>query len=94
MVTGSSQLCRRSPRLLLGVAGGEFLILTSVLLFGVDIKLVGSLSLAVSPPTMLVDFTSYMMDERFAVLGRSNPPSHRHNHQSGDIIWKRKSFSA
>ena len=37
---------------LLGVAGGEFLIPTLVLLFGADIKLAGSLSLAVSLPTM------------------------------------------
>jgi uncharacterized membrane protein YfcA len=36
---------------LLGVAGGEFLIPTLVLLFGADIKLPGSLSLAVSLPT-------------------------------------------
>jgi len=35
---------------LLGVAGGELLIPTLVLLFGADIKLAGSLSLAVSPP--------------------------------------------
>lgn len=41
---------------LLGVAGGEFLIPTLVLLFGVDIKLAGSLSLAVSLPTMLVGY--------------------------------------
>ena len=39
---------------LLGVAGGELLIPTLVLLFGADIKLAGSLSLAVSLPTMLV----------------------------------------
>jgi hypothetical protein len=39
---------------LLGVAGGEFLIPTLVLLFGADIKLAGSLSLAVILPTMLV----------------------------------------
>lgn len=41
---------------LLGVAGGEFLMPTLVLLFGIDVKLAGSLSLAVSLPTMLVDF--------------------------------------
>ena len=40
---------------LLGVAGGELLIPTLVLLFGADIKLAGSLSLAISLPTMLVD---------------------------------------
>jgi hypothetical protein len=45
--------CQRSL-LLLGVAGGEFLIPTFVLLFGADIKLATSLSLAVSLPTMLV----------------------------------------
>ncbi len=41
---------------LLGVAGGELLIPTLVLLFGVEIKLAGSLSLAVSLPTMIVGF--------------------------------------
>lgn len=39
---------------LMGVAGGELLIPTIVLLFGADIKLAGSLSLAVSLPTMIV----------------------------------------
>jgi uncharacterized protein len=56
---------------LLGVAGGEFLIPTLVLLFGADIKLAGSLSLAVSLPTMLVGFTRYSMDDSFAVLSRN-----------------------
>ncbi|MBN9603733.1 MAG: sulfite exporter TauE/SafE family protein [Afipia felis] len=53
---------------LLGVAGGEFLIPTLVLLFGVDIKLAGSLSLAVSLPTMLMGFARYSQDQSFAVL--------------------------
>jgi uncharacterized membrane protein YfcA len=53
---------------LLGVAGGEFLIPTLVLLFGADIKLAGSLSLAVSLPTMLVGFTRYSRDQSFGVL--------------------------
>jgi uncharacterized protein len=44
---------------LMGVAGGELLIPTLVLLFGADIKLPGSLSLAVSLPTMLVGFARY-----------------------------------
>ncbi|MGP9814619.1 sulfite exporter TauE/SafE family protein [Rhodopseudomonas sp. NSM] len=56
---------------LLGVAGGEFLIPTLVLLFGADIKLAGSLSLAVSLPTMLVGFTRYSMDDSFSVIGRN-----------------------
>lgn len=54
---------------LLGVAGGELLIPTLVLLFGADIKLAGSLSLAVSLPTMLVGFTRYSRDQSFSVLG-------------------------
>lgn len=53
---------------LLGVAGGELLIPTIVLLFGTDIKLAGSLSLAVSLPTMLVGFGRYSRDGSFRVL--------------------------
>lgn len=55
---------------LLGVAGGELLIPTLVLLFSVDIKLAGSLSLAVSLPTMLVGFARYSRDKSFEVLQR------------------------
>lgn len=53
---------------LLGIAGGELLIPTLILLFGVDIKLAGSLSLAVSLPTMIVGFARYSRDGSFAVL--------------------------
>lgn len=56
---------------LLGVAGGELLIPTLVLLFGADIKLAGSLSLAISLPTMLVGFARYSQDRSFAVLGEN-----------------------
>lgn len=56
---------------LLGVAGGELLIPTLVLLFGCDIKLAGSLSLVVSLPTMLTGFARYSRDGSFAVLGRN-----------------------
>lgn len=56
---------------LLGVAGGELLIPTLVLLFGADIKLAGSLSLAVSLPTMIVGFMRYSQDQAFAVLGHN-----------------------
>jgi len=56
---------------LMGVAGGELLIPTIVLLFGLDIKIAGSLSLVVSLPTMLVAFARYSQDESFQVL-RSN----------------------
>jgi uncharacterized membrane protein YfcA len=56
---------------LLDVAGGELLIPTLVLLFGVDIKLAGSLSLAVSLPTMLVGFARYSRDRSFVVLAQN-----------------------
>jgi uncharacterized membrane protein YfcA len=56
---------------LLGVAGGELLIPPLVLLYGADIKLAGSLSLAVSLPTMIVGFTRYSRDKSFAVLGNN-----------------------
>jgi len=54
----------------MGVAGGELLIPTIVLLFGTDIKVAGSLSLAVSLPTMLVAFARYSRDGSFTVLRR------------------------
>jgi uncharacterized membrane protein YfcA len=53
---------------LMGVAGGELLIPTFVLLFAVDTELAGSLSLLVSLPTMLVAFFRYSRDQAFAVL--------------------------
>ncbi|GAA0572590.1 sulfite exporter TauE/SafE family protein [Caenispirillum bisanense] len=53
---------------LIGVAGGEFLIPTLILLYGVDVKLAGSLSLAVSLPTMLVGFARYSRDRSVLVL--------------------------
>jgi uncharacterized membrane protein YfcA len=53
---------------LMGVAGGELLIPTIVLLFAVDIKIAGSLSLAISLPTMLVGFARYSRDNSFLVL--------------------------
>lgn len=56
---------------LLGVAGGELLIPTLVLLFGINVKLAGSLSLAVSLPTMIVGFTRYSRDRSFSVLRSS-----------------------
>ncbi len=53
---------------LLGVAGGELLIPTLILLFGTDIKLAGSLSLAISLPTMIVSFARYSRDRSFSVI--------------------------
>ncbi len=58
---------------LLGVAGGELLIPTLVMLFGVDVKLAGSLSLAVSLPTMVAAFARYSRDGSFDVLARERP---------------------
>ncbi len=39
-----------------------------MLLFAVDIKIAGSLALAISLPTMLVAFASYSRDSSFAIL--------------------------
>lgn len=50
----SGALLAGPPQMVADVAGGELLIPTLVLLFGIDIKLAGSLSLSVSLPTMLV----------------------------------------
>jgi uncharacterized membrane protein YfcA len=44
---------------LLGVAGGELLIPTIMLLYAVDIKVAGTLSLAISLPTLLVGIYKY-----------------------------------
>ncbi len=44
------------------------LIPTLVLLFGIDLVLAGSLSLAISLPTMLIGFARYSRDDSFTVL--------------------------
>ena len=51
---------------LLGVAGGELIIPTIVLLFAVDIKLAGSLSLAISAPTILMGLYKYQRQRQLA----------------------------
>jgi uncharacterized protein len=53
---------------LMGVAGGELLVPVITVLFAVDIKLAGSLSLLVSLPTMLVGFARYRRSQAFSVL--------------------------
>jgi uncharacterized membrane protein YfcA len=53
---------------LMGVARGELLIPTIVLLYGIDTKVAGSLSLAVSLPTTLVAVARYSRDKSFTVL--------------------------
>jgi len=58
---------------LLGVAGGELLIPAIVLLYGLDIKIPGSLSLMVSLPTMIVGFARYTSSDAFDVLRKERP---------------------
>jgi uncharacterized protein len=53
---------------IMGVAGGELLIPTIVLLYGIDVKTAGSLSLMVSLPTMIAAFARYSRDGSFVVL--------------------------
>ena len=50
---------------MLGVAGGELIIPTIVLVFSADIKLAGSLSLAISIPTIIMGLTKYQRQGRF-----------------------------
>jgi uncharacterized membrane protein YfcA len=52
---------------LVGLGGAEFR-LPLLLMFGLDLKLAGSVSLAVSLPTMLAGFARYSRDSSFAVL--------------------------
>jgi uncharacterized membrane protein YfcA len=50
---------------MLGVAGGELIIPTIILLFGIDIKLAGSLSLAISIPTIGMGLFKYHSQQKF-----------------------------
>lgn len=50
---------------MLGVAGGELIIPTIILVFAIDIKLAGSLSLAISIPTILMGLFKYKSQQRF-----------------------------
>lgn len=50
---------------MLGVAGGELIIPTIILLFSVEIKLAGSLSLAISIPTIIMGLVKYRGRQRF-----------------------------
>ena len=53
---------------MLGVAGGELIIPTIVLLYGVNIKLSGSLSLAISIPTVLLGLLHYYQNRNLTNL--------------------------
>lgn len=52
---------------MLGVAGGELIIPTIILLFAVDIKLAGSLSLCISFPTVIIGILKYRSSEQFKI---------------------------
>ena len=53
---------------LLGVAGGELLIPVLVLLYGLDIKLAGTVSLAISAPTLIVALLRYRALPEFRMV--------------------------
>jgi len=53
---------------ILGVAGGEFLIPTLMLLYGFDMKTAGTLSLCISLPTVTVAFIRYSRNQIFSQL--------------------------
>lgn len=53
---------------MLGVAGGELIIPTLLFLFSVDMKLAGSLSLAISIPTIIVGLLKYQSHDSFQVF--------------------------
>ncbi|MDZ8105890.1 MAG: sulfite exporter TauE/SafE family protein [Nostoc sp. DedQUE12a] len=49
---------------MLGVAGGELIIPTIIIVFAIDIKLAGSLSLAISIPTIVMGLFKYKSQQR------------------------------
>lgn len=53
---------------MLGVAGGELIIPTIALLYGVDIKIAGTLSLMVSLPTIIIGLYRYRKKEPFRIV--------------------------
>ena len=53
---------------ILGAAGGELIIPTIIFLFAIDIKLAGSLSLAISAPTILMGLFRYANQGKLAEL--------------------------
>ncbi|AXV39473.1 sulfite exporter TauE/SafE family protein [Methanobacterium sp. BAmetb5] len=51
---------------LLGVAGGEVIIPILILIFGIDVKLAGTLSLIISVPTMIVGITRHSRNKMYS----------------------------
>ena len=53
--------------LLLGVAGGEVIIPILILIFGIDVKLAGTMSLIISLPTMIVGITRHTRNKMYTI---------------------------
>ena len=51
---------------LLGVAGGEVIIPILILIFGIDVKLAGTMSLIISLPTMIVGITRHKKNKMYS----------------------------
>lgn len=51
---------------LLGVAGGEVIIPILILIFGIDVKLAGTLSLIISLPTIIVGITRHTNNKMYS----------------------------
>ncbi|QRG06184.1 sulfite exporter TauE/SafE family protein [Xanthobacter dioxanivorans] len=58
---------------MMGVAGGELLVPTLVLLFSLPVKLAGSVALVIALPTILVGFARFGRDNTIGVI-RDNAP--------------------
>ena len=52
---------------LLGVAGGEVIIPILILIFGINVKLAGTMSLIISIPTMIVGITRHIRNNMYSV---------------------------
>lgn len=52
---------------LLGVAGGEVIIPILILIFGIDVKLAGTMSLIISLPTLLVGITRHTRNKMYSI---------------------------
>jgi uncharacterized membrane protein YfcA len=52
---------------LLGVAGGEVIIPILILIFGIDVKLAGTMSLIISLPTMIVGITRHTRNKMYTI---------------------------
>lgn len=57
---------------LLGVAGGELIIPTIIFIYGVDIKIAGTLSLIVSVPTILISLLKHYKMNKLHIVVQNN----------------------